>query len=157
MLLQLGYLAVVTVPLVVIDVRSLRLPNALVLPGLLLLVWGLLWAALAGQLRPVTAASSAPAGVVGALLAGGLLLGGWMLGAVGMGDVKLGTWLGGLAGMMGVPERPEALGQGAAAGGIVVAVLFGAELAARAPPALLRIPFGPALLAAFWASSVNAR
>ncbi|WP_440711189.1 hypothetical protein [Herbiconiux sp. YIM B11900] len=157
--MQLAYLAAVTVPLVATDVRTLRLPNALVLPGLVLLAWGILWAALAGLVGVpgvVSAESSAPAGLMGAFLAGGLLLGGRMLGAVGMGDVKLGTWLGGLAGMTGVAERPEALGQGAAAGGIVVAVLFGAELAGRAPPALLRIPFGPALLAAFWASSVKA-
>lgn len=158
-----------TVPLVMADVRTLRLPNALVLPGLGLLAWGTVWALAAagwvGLPDPDGGASSAlsssgwsdaSAGMVGASVTGGLLLIGWMLGAVGMGDVKLGTWLGGLAGMMGVAGRPEALGHGAAAGAFVSIVLIGAEVAAGATSVVVRIPFGPPLLLAFWAAVLPA-
>ncbi|MCS5734241.1 hypothetical protein [Herbiconiux daphne] len=38
----LAYLAAITVPLAVTDARTLRLPNALVVPGLVLLAWSLI-------------------------------------------------------------------------------------------------------------------
>ncbi|AAT89451.1 hypothetical protein Lxx16820 [Leifsonia xyli subsp. xyli str. CTCB07] len=41
------YLAAVTVPLVAADVRERRLPNALVLPGYVFLVVGVVWDGLA--------------------------------------------------------------------------------------------------------------
>ncbi|TAJ49924.1 MAG: prepilin peptidase [Herbiconiux sp.] len=143
-----GYLALVTVPLAVTDVRTRRLPNALVVPGLMLLGWALVWAALAEPGRAL-------GGLVGAGVAGVLLSTGWMLGAVGMGDVKLGAWLGGTAGMMDVFEHPGPVARGLVAGAVVLAALIVAELVARTPPARARVPFGPPLLAAFWAAAAS--
>ncbi|MCS5719029.1 A24 family peptidase [Herbiconiux sp. CPCC 205763] len=180
-LVPLAHLAAVTVPLVVIDARTLRLPNALVLPGLAVLGWALVWAAFA---EPATTVS----GVAGAVGTGVVVLAVWMLGGVGMGDVKLGTWLGGLAGMTGVVEHPppptqlastveqsgapvwiasvvEQPGVLLSAAGLVeqLSPLVGglAAAAALGVAAVLgdphgRIPFGPPLLAAFWCATLLA-
>ncbi len=155
----MGHLAVVTVPLAVTDVRTLRLPNSLVVPGLVVLAWALVWAALVEPARAV-------GGVVGGAVLAGVLAVGWMLGAVGMGDVKLSAWLGGTAGMMGVFENPGTVTQGLVAGAVVATAFVAVEPALRPPGAArassrlltpateLRIPFGPPLLAAFWVSLI---
>lgn len=142
-LVPLAHLAAVTGPLVVADIRTLRLPNALVLPGLGVLGWALAWAAL-------VAPAVAGAGAAGAAALGGMLLAGHELGAIGMGDVKVAAWLGGLTGMTGLLHHPDALARGALVASVVA-------LAALVTPgsSTVRIPFGPSLLAGFWVAVLS--
>jgi len=92
------YLAAVTVPLVVADVRERRLPNALVLPGYGFLVVGVVWDGLARGSPPWGPLALA-AGVLA--LVGALALGG----GIGMGDAKLaGLLVGALTALVGVGE-----------------------------------------------------
>jgi Flp pilus assembly protein protease CpaA len=99
------HLAVVTVPLVIADVRTLRLPNALVLPGVVVLVWAILATALPGG-PSVLAALDAVRAVGAAALIGG---GAWATGVLGMGDVKLTVWLAGAWALTGLPLQPATL------------------------------------------------
>lgn len=96
------YVAAVTVPLVVTDVRERRLPNALVLPGYAFAALGLAWDALARGspgadagaavvgVVPVVAAGSGAVAVVavGVGVLGLFVLLAWT-GGLGMGDAKL--------------------------------------------------------------------
>ena len=148
-LVPLGYLALVGLPLAVTDVRTHRLPNTLVLPGLLLTAWALVGTFLAGP------PSDALAGLGGAAAVAAVLGAGWATGLVGMGDVKLGVWLGGVAGMLGMPAHPAALAQGAIAGAVVATTLLAAALGGGGPTAASRIPLGPPALAAFWAATAR--
>ncbi|MFF1878659.1 prepilin peptidase [Leifsonia sp. NPDC058230] len=137
-----GYVAVVTMPLTVVDLHERRLPNALVVPGFAFGAAGLAWQWLAR--------GSPPWGALGwcvaVLLAFGVLA---VFGGVGMGDVKL-------AGMLALALG--AAGSGAAAVGLAVGSAFvAAGVAAVAMLVLGRwagphreIPFGPFLLAGFW-------
>jgi leader peptidase (prepilin peptidase)/N-methyltransferase len=181
-LVPILYLAAVTVPLAVTDIRSHRLPNALVVPGLVLLAWALVGAALRapaaalGGVAPggpadalvgvapggpadalVGVAPGGPADALagmGAAAIGAVALGvGWIVGAVGMGDVKLGVWLGGMAGMTGMLGRPEGVARGLVAAGMLAGVQLVAMLAGGVPLTAARIPLGPALLAAFWVAA----
>ncbi len=135
--LPLLYLAAVTVPLVVVDVREHRLPNVLVLPGYPVAALGLVGEWIRTGQVPLVALV---AGVASALFLLGLSLGGGM----GMGDVKLAGVLGLTAGLLGItpavvsPLAAFLLGGVAA---LVVAVRRGRGA---------RIPFGPFLLAGFW-------
>ena len=99
------YVAAVTVPLVVTDVREQKLPNALVLPGYAFAALGLAWDALsrgspgadAGAavvgVVPVVAAGSGAVAVVAVVVGGVGVLGLFVLlawtGGLGMGDAKL--------------------------------------------------------------------
>jgi leader peptidase (prepilin peptidase)/N-methyltransferase len=79
-----GYLAAVAVPLSIIDVKQRRLPNRIVLPGLLVsLVCELIAAGFSGEWMRLGST------VLGSLAV--FALGYWFnhLGAMGMGDVKL--------------------------------------------------------------------
>jgi len=146
LVVPLGYLAAVSVPLAVTDVRTHRLPNALVVPGLVLLGWALLGCVVLADFGHVLA------GLAGGFVVAVVLGAGWMLGGVGMGDVKLGAWLGGTAGMMGVLDQPGALAHGLVVGAVVTAGLLAGGIGPRNPSAAARFAFGPTLLAAFWAA-----
>jgi leader peptidase (prepilin peptidase)/N-methyltransferase len=168
---SLGYLAAVSVPLAVTDARTGRLPNSLTVPGLLLTAWALLAAFLAGlpldatvgllgltpwgESRAAVVAADAPAGLGAAAAVVAVLGTGWAAGLVGMGDVKLGAWLGAMAGMLGMSSHPAALAQGAAAGAVVVTALLVAALIGGGPTAASRLPLGPPALAAFWAATAR--
>jgi leader peptidase (prepilin peptidase)/N-methyltransferase len=137
----LAYLAAVSVTLAVVDAREHRLPNALVVPGLVLLVWAVIGAGVQepGRAVSVLAACAGAAAVFGV---------GWLAGAVGMGDVKVAVLLAGTAALVGAVDLP----------------LAAAALAALMAPALVangngngtRIPLGPPLLAAFWWATILA-
>ncbi|MGN6501566.1 MAG: prepilin peptidase [Pseudolysinimonas sp.] len=123
------YLIAVTPALVRTDLRERRLPNRIVLPGI---VVGLIAAALQPGLMPLLAA----------LGYAGLLLVFALAGGVGMGDVKLAALIG-----LGCPAAGVALGAPIAAfllGGAAASV----ALVRRGRRA--RIPFGPAMLAGYW-------
>ena len=134
--LSCGYVAAVTVPLCIADLRERRLPNTLVLPGFALAMT----AAVGGSDR-----GSPPYASVGlcliALLAFGALA---AAGGLGMGDVKL-------AGMLALALSASGLGPTA----LLVAV--GTAFAGASVAALVEmlhgereVPFGPFLLAGFW-------
>ncbi|MGA1837369.1 hypothetical protein VD659_10600 [Herbiconiux sp. 11R-BC] len=144
-MLPLLHLAAVTVPLALADLREFRLPNTFVVPGLVLTGWVMLWAGLGGfgaaGPAPVGSGGASPAitdsGGAGPAIAGGasaaaVLGAGWAAGWVGMGDVKLGLWLGSLAGMTGALGRAESLSAGILVGAAVVsAQVFGAWTVGR--------------------------
>lgn len=131
------YLAAVTPALWRTDLAERRLPNRLVLPGLVVAAVSIAVAALLSGRIPWLA-----------LLAGGgyfvflLVLG--LAGGMGMGDVKLGALLGIAAGSLGPAVAVLSPVLAFTAGGIAGVV------------ALVRrsrsIPFGPYLLGGFWAA-----
>ncbi|GAA2236495.1 A24 family peptidase [Herbiconiux moechotypicola] len=179
-LVPLLHLAAATAPLIVADLRTLRLPDRIVLPGLAVLAWAIVSLAVCGA--PETALRG-----LGGAACGGVALGvAWALGAVGLGDVKLALWLGGLAGLFSSPAGATgtpALGAAVAVGmtgtpaiaaavvaGVIavaatavlwrplprLSALQGCHLHPSSSPLLAHlpgggVPFGPALLAAFWA------
>jgi prepilin peptidase CpaA len=140
------------------DFRSRRIPNALTLPALLL---AFVAHGIGGGLPGLQQT------LLGALVAGGILLPGWLMGWMGAGDVKLmaavGAWLawpqsltatlasliaGGVFALI-VAARHRALGRslrGALNMGMWAAVLPGRN---GPPPAAseLRFPFAAAILA----------
>lgn len=136
-----AYLAVVGVVLAVIDTRTHRLPNRIVLPAypVLAVLFGsacLLGAPWSSLLRAV---------VAGALLfAFYWVL--WRFGGVGGGDVKLAGVLGVAAGWAGW----HALAIGALVG-LVLGGLFGLGLIAlRRANRRTALPFGPFMIAGAW-------
>ncbi|MFB2581589.1 prepilin peptidase [Herbiconiux sp. P15] len=137
-MLLLAYLVVVSVPLAVADARRLRLPNAFVVPGLVLLLCALLGNGL-GEAVPVLAAPVLAAGVLGC---------GWSMGAVGMGDVKLAVLLAGAASV--TDERTLPIAAVATAMTTCAAALGARRTAAT------RLPLGPPMLAGFWFGVVAA-
>jgi leader peptidase (prepilin peptidase)/N-methyltransferase len=139
--LLLAYIAAVTIPLVVIDVRSRRLPNRLVLPGYLVA---------AATLMVVWLSSPASTSIVTALISAGtyllfLFALSWA-GGMGMGDVKLAGVLGAAAGLVSpsVAVLSPLLAFGL--GGLASAVILVTRRGTRAT----RIPFGPFMLFGFW-------
>lgn len=133
----LAYLAVVTPELVRVDVRSHRLPNRLVVPGI---AFGLVSAATE---LAITGIPPVPQLIAGAAYAAFLLLL-CVTGGMGMGDVKLGAALG-LASWLpfvGVTSPVVAF----LAGGVASVILLARHGRGG------RIAFGPFLLAGFWAA-----
>jgi leader peptidase (prepilin peptidase)/N-methyltransferase len=131
-----AYVAVVSIPLAVIDIREHRLPNTLVVPGIALaVVCGLLELVLTGgrHWSPLLCG-----GVYFALM---LVLS--LLGGLGMGDVKLAAMLGASAGFLGVESAIVSVGLAFILGGVVALVLWFAQRRGR-------IPFGPFMLAGYW-------
>ena len=123
------YVAAVTPELIRVDLREHRLPNRLVVPGLVV-------ALVAGVLQM----SWVP--LVAGLAYGGFLLLLGLTGGVGMGDVKLATLLG-----LASPTLAVAVASPLLAfliGGIAALVV----LIARGGGA--RLAFGPALLGGYW-------
>lgn len=136
-LVPLVYLAAITPELIRVDLRQRRLPNRLVVPGI---VVGLVCAAaewLIGGIPPM------PQIIAGAAYAAFLLLL-CVTGGMGMGDVKLGAALG-LASWLpfvGVISPVVAF----LAGGVASVILLARHGRGG------RIAFGPFLLAGFWAA-----
>jgi leader peptidase (prepilin peptidase) / N-methyltransferase len=154
-ILPVLYLAVATTTLVLRDVRSHRLPNAWVFPGVGIVVmsWAGLWI------------STGDIPVVSMLSAGGYFL--FMLvlaiaGGMGMGDVKLAFVLGAITGAFGL--MPAVLSPVVAfvSGGIVSAgILLSTQLLTRTSGTTpwqatqqRRIAFGPFMLAGAWAALI---
>jgi leader peptidase (prepilin peptidase)/N-methyltransferase len=123
------YLAAVTPELIRVDLREHRLPNRMVVPGLLV---GLVAAGLQWSWLPLAAG----------LAFGGLLLVLGLTGGIGMGDVKLATLIGLASPTLAVAVAASLLSF--LLGGMVALVV----LALRGRGS--RIPFGPALLAGYW-------
>lgn len=137
------FLAVLSVRLVVIDIRTHRLPNRLVGPGYVVGILLLGAAALlAGE--PVLMLRM----VIGALAAGGFY---WVLWAVypagmGFGDVKLAGLLGLYLGFSGWTFVILGIAAGFVVGGVWGIVV----MLSRRGNAKSRIPFGPSMLTGAW-------
>jgi leader peptidase (prepilin peptidase)/N-methyltransferase len=129
------YWAAVTPALVEIDVMQRRLPNAVVVPGIVV--------AVAGACLHGVGEGMPPAAVVGALGYGGLLFLLALGGGMGMGDVKLAAGLGLAAGLV----SPLAAVVAAASPFLLGA---GTAVAALRRGRTATVPFGPAMLAGFW-------
>lgn len=126
-LVPVVYLGVVTVPLVLTDIREHRLPNLYTVPGIGL---GILAAAAQWSLTPLVAG-----GVYGGLM---LLL--TIGGGVGMGDVKLALLIG------------LAAGTGTLTAAVAAFLLGGvaASVALITRGRRVRIAFGPWMLTGYW-------
>lgn len=136
----LAYVAVVTVPLTVVDLREHRLPNRIVVPGIALAVTlGLAEALAAGVWTPLIGGT--------AWFALFLLLA--QLGGMGMGDVKLAAVLGTASGFLGWQVALAALTSAFILGGIAAITQWVIARIRRKPPTS-HIPFGPFMLAGFW-------
>lgn len=135
------YLAAVTAELCRTDVAAHRLPNALVLPGYGFAAVGLAWESATSGRGPWLALGTGAAFFVFLLLMN-------LAGGMGMGDVKLAGVLGLSLGTLGVTTAVAGFAIGFVAGGAagVVALLV------PGGGVLRRIPFGPFLLAGFWAA-----
>jgi leader peptidase (prepilin peptidase)/N-methyltransferase len=131
--LALTLLAVVAVPVTIIDVRCRRIPDVIVLPAVV--------AALV--LRAVWGGSTWAMLLLWAMVAGAMLLGPAVIRpeGMGMGDAKLAVLLGACMGALACAAVLLALMAGALGGG-VWAVLHGTPLRDAT------IPFGPYLVAA---------
>ena len=136
-----SYIAVVSVPLVVIDVREHRLPNKIVVPGLCL-------ALMSGAVVLVASAGRAwwPL-VFGAMYFIAMLILS-VRGGLGMGDVKLAGVLGVAAGFLGL--------EGSVASVALAFVLGGAVAGARwLAKRRENLAFGPFMLAGFWVAAAT--
>lgn len=138
-----GYIAVVTLPLAIIDIREHRLPNRLVVPGLAVTLLAVL-----GEL--VVQGNSVPVLCATVAFGGFFVLSLW--GGLGMGDVKLAPVLGGASGFLGGEVALAALvlafvlGGMAALAMIIVRRIRRIRRGQRSP----NIPFGPFMLVGFW-------
>lgn len=131
--LALGLLAVVAVPVTIIDVRCRRIPDAIVLPAVVVAL----------ALRAVWGSSTWAMLLLWAMVAGAMLLGPAVIrpDGMGLGDVKLAVLLGACLGALACAAVLLALVAGAVGGG-VWAMLHGTPLRDAT------IPFGPFLVAA---------
>ena len=136
------YLAAVTPALVRSDLTVRRLPNRLVLPAYVVFIVALValvaQGVIAGQF-PVVA-------VLSGLGYFGLLFTLSLAGGMGMGDVKLAGALGLSAGMLGVEAAVVSPLIAFLAGGVAATITLARN--ARGT----HIPFGPFILAGFWAA-----
>jgi len=139
----LAYITAVTIPLIVIDLRSRRLPNRLVMPGYLVA---------AGALTAVSVSSgilSGPAVVTALVSAVAYVLFLFVLsfaGGMGMGDVKLAGVLGSAAGLLSPSVAVISPLLAFGFGGLASAVILITRRGTRST----RIPFGPFMLLGFW-------
>jgi len=159
------YVAAVTVPLVVTDVREQRLPNALVLPGYAFAALGLAWDALARGspgadagaavvgVVPVVAAGPGAVAVVAVVAVGVGVLGLFVLlawtGGLGMGDAKL---AGLLAIALGAVAPVGAAGAAVPAGALGAVGVAGAAVPAGPLDAV--VPLGMAVPVLVWVVAV---
>lgn len=155
--LLLAYIAAVTIPLIMIDVRSRRLPNLLVLPGYLVAAATLVAVSVSSgiavgadhSLGPVSSATLAPAVLTSLVSAVAYVLFLFALsfaGGMGMGDVKLAGVLGAAAGLIGPSAAILAPVLAFGLGGLASAVILITRRGTRGT----RIPFGPFMLIGFW-------
>lgn len=153
---MVGYLAVATVPLVLTDARSHRLPNVWVIPGILIAITAVTINGVTRQQWPWPAIIC---GVGYALLC--LLL--HVSGGMGMGDVKLALALGLAAGMLGWQAGLTAVILAFLSGGALSLAVLAAQHFHRVRQAAYqasnapgfasmsrRIAFGPFMLLGFW-------
>ena len=140
-LLGAAYLAIFTIPLVVIDLRERRLPNKITLPAIAVTILGLLLAWDWPRFGVAIACASV-------LFCVGTLLSfkGWL----GMGDVKLLVPIGMTLGWYGWETLAIALGVAFVFAGLFVLV----RMAMQKITATSTIALGPFLLLGFWASFV---
>lgn len=141
-LLGAAYLALFTIPLVVIDLRERRLPNKITLPAIAFTFVGIM---LTGEWGRVGVALICAAALF--LLGTGLSFRGWL----GMGDVKLLVPIGLTLGWFG--WEVLAIGLGLAffiAGGYVLV-----RMALQKITATSTIALGPFLLLGFWAAVIQ--
>lgn len=136
--LPLVYLAIVSIPLVVVDVRDHRLPNRLVVPGYAVLLVATLGLWLTTGSFPWHALASAAGYFVF------LYLLAW-LGGMGMGDVKLAGVLGGASGLVSVTAVLGSVVLAFLAAGLVSLAVWAVSRSVKT-----RIPFGPFMLFGFW-------
>lgn len=150
--LPLLYVAVVTIPLVVIDIRHHRLPNVWVVPGYAVLVVAWVGSTVTRGEVPWVSILCA-AGYLGFLF---LLA--WF-GGMGMGDVKLAGVVGGAAGFWGFELSMFSVLLAFLIGGVVsLGVLLYKRVRNNDKPtesseksrSEKRIAFGPFILLAFW-------
>jgi leader peptidase (prepilin peptidase)/N-methyltransferase len=135
-----AYIAGVSIPLAVVDIRKHRLPNKLVVPGIALaLLCGIL------ELVISNGRNWTPLLCCGVYFGLMLVLG--LLGGLGMGDVKLAAVLGAAAGFMGADAVVASIVAAFMLGGAVASVLWLSKRRGR-------IPFGPFMLAGYWAAMV---
>ncbi|QJU53973.1 hypothetical protein SCB71_12325 [Herbiconiux sp. KACC 21604] len=138
--LPLLHLAAATIPLVRADARTLRLPNALTVPGL----------AVTAAVAFATGDAAAVGMLVAASLVGAVV---WQAGCLGLGDVKLLAWLAGASALTDALGPLRVLAAAGAASAVVAAALLGAASGARVGVggwSRVRVPLGPALLIGFW-------
>lgn len=137
------YLASITVPLAWIDLRTLRLPNAVTLTS---------YPVVAALLLLPALASGEWSAYLRALGAGGALLALYVVlhlvnpAGMGLGDVKLSGPLGALLGW----RSWDALIWGGLAGFVMAAVVGLALIATRRAGRKSALPFGPFMLAGAW-------
>ena len=150
LLLPFLYLAAVSLPLTIIDLKQHRLPNKLVLPGYLVMLAGLLGYVTFSLLTQRGNEVWVFAGEVLLCAAGyfGFLFLLSYLGGMGMGDVKLAGVLGGTAAMLSLAAAVCSVLLAFVIGGLVSLVV----LAVRRKRGI-RIPFGPFMLVGFWISA----
>ncbi len=139
----LCYLAMVSVALVVIDLRHFRLPDALVLPSL-----GVIAAALVTEVVVTGEPSRLLIACAGAALLGGFYLVMWWVypGGLGFGDVKTALLLGLPLGFLGW----GALAVGGILGPFVAAVFAAGAIARARAFRGVRIAYGPGLIIGAW-------
>jgi leader peptidase (prepilin peptidase)/N-methyltransferase len=139
----LAAMAVITVPLILIDLRLHRLPNALTYPTAVFLLALLLIGPFAGgswqQSLNVLLQGLVPAA---SLLAIGLL----SRGGMGLGDVKLAAIMGWSAGWFGLAATVTGFASAFLLGGAYAVIVLVTRKGSRKSA----IPFGPFLLAGFW-------
>jgi leader peptidase (prepilin peptidase)/N-methyltransferase len=141
-LLGAAYLALFTIPLVVIDLRERRLPNKITLPAIALTLLGLL---LTAEWSRVGVALLCAALLFGAGTA--LSFKGWL----GMGDVKLLVPIGLTLGWFGWESLAFGLAVTFFGAGLFVLV----RLAMQKITATSTIALGPFLLFGFWAAVIQ--
>ena len=137
------YLASITVPLAVIDIRELRLPNAVTLTS---------YPVVAGLLVLPAVASGDPGAYGRAIAAGGAVLALYVVlhvinpAGMGMGDVKLAGPLGALLGWLSW----DAALWGTLLGFLLAAVTGLILMLARRAGRKTALPFGPFMLVGAW-------
>lgn len=150
-ILPVLYLAIATVPLVIHDIRTHRLPNAWVFPGggVVVLSWVGIWV------------TTGDVPIISFVAAGGYFL--FLLalssaGGMGMGDVKLAFVLGAVTGMFGgVPAVLSPIVAFVTGGIVSVGILATNQLSSRGAGVASwqlaqqrRIAFGPFMLLGAW-------
>lgn len=135
------FFASVTVALALIDLDTLRLPDVIVLPTLVIVGLSLgLLAATTGDWAAMQRAA------LGAIAFPALLFPFFLIGGMGFGDVKLAPSLGALTAWFSIGSAVIGLFAGFVIGGVAgVALIVAGKVKRRTP-----IPFGPALLAGTW-------